>query len=126
MALSRQEIQKPQRPKKVVDVPGYGEFIVQSMSLSDQLVFMDRAFSAKGDTGRAEMLRSIPEVLALCVLDPDGKPFWSAQEWQDFGSTTAQSEVCMTLYQEIQSLMSPEKKATSKARTSSRSGSASS
>ena len=125
MAVSRKDLEKPSRPKTVVEIEGLGELIVQALGLSDRLAMLDRigAIGEGESASRSAIAVEIPEVLHRAVVDPDGKSIWSVQEWQDYGSTDDGLANCMTLYAAAQGLMTVQKKA-SKGRGSSRSASA--
>lgn len=78
MPLNRSQLKEPTLPKEAVDVPEIGgEVIVQSMMMSDRLQLA---------TATLPQFAHVAEVLARSVVDDEGVRFWTAQQWEVFGS----------------------------------------
>lgn len=121
MALSNKDLPKPIRRKQVVDIEGFGEFIVQALPLTDRLA-LQMKLHADAKLQQADVVHWI---LHRSVINPDGTPFWAEAEWQDFGSSLDGSLACTRLYAETQNLFIGGEKKDSKANSDSPSGSAS-
>jgi hypothetical protein len=78
MALKRSEIPRPLPPAEAVQVDSLGgEVIVRGLLLSQRLEM------AIYDGPR---MAQVPQMLAICVVDADGKPIFDAAEWEAFGA----------------------------------------
>jgi len=83
MAISRNQIKPPVLPKEAVPVAALGgEVIVRGMLLGERLTIM----SAAREEGGAVAYAHVCQVLAMCVLAEDGKPVYTAEEWEQFGA----------------------------------------
>ena len=82
MALKKSEIKPPVLPKETHDVPELGgEVVVRGLLLSERLaLFAD----AQADGGR---FSHIARLLACVVIDAEGKPVFTADEWEQFGAS---------------------------------------
>lgn len=101
MAVDRASLTKPVRPKKTVEAPGLGgEVILQAMGLRDRL-----RISAIEDKWQR-----IAEMLHVVVVQPDGKPLMSIEEWEDHGATEDGMSECLMLTNESYALTSGDAK----------------
>lgn len=84
MAIKREAIKAPVLPKEAVPVPALGgEVIVRGMLLSERLAII----GAARQEGDAVTFDHVARVLAMCVLADDGKPVFTAEQWEQFGAT---------------------------------------
>lgn len=80
MALKKNEIARPVLPKEAHDIPELGgEVVVRGLLLSERL-----ALFAEARDG--ERFSHISRLLACAVIDAEGKPVFTAEEWEQFGS----------------------------------------
>ena len=78
--VKRADIKRPVLPKEVVRVDSMGgEVIVRGLLFSERM-----ALFAQAGEG-AQVMAYVPRLLALTVLDADGKPIFSEDEWEIFG-----------------------------------------
>lgn len=93
MALS--SLTLPPLPRQAVAVPALGgEVIVQGLLLSQRLALhalrADLATPQPGENEPQAAARAgaaiVPRMLAMSVVDPEGKPLWSADQWEQFGA----------------------------------------
>lgn len=102
MALNRKDVAKPSLPKeaKQVDALG-GEVVVQGLLLSDRLALA---------VNKEKPYTHIAETLSRTVMDEEGEPIYTTQEWEVFGAT--HSEDAFELFSIAQRLsgMGAEKK----------------
>jgi hypothetical protein len=78
MPLRRSEIARPLPPAEVVQVDALGgEVIVRGLLLSQRLEM------AMYDGPR---MAQVPHMLAICVVDADEQPVFTAAEWDAFGA----------------------------------------
>lgn len=90
--LSRKAVKLPPLRKKTVDVSELGgEVVLQALMLSDSL----RISRIKDGHER------VKEILAVGVLADDGKPLWTAPEWDQWGSVNENRLVCIDLAAQI-------------------------
>lgn len=76
--LKKANIQAPTLPKETVDVPELGgEVVVSGLLLKDRIELF-----AAAETGGAQLSR----LLAATVLDADGVPVYTQEEWEQFGA----------------------------------------
>lgn len=76
--LRKQDIPRPKLAKETVPVPALGgDVVVQSLMLRDRFAWM----STKGPR-----FSHISGLLALCVLDCEGTPLFTADEWEAWGA----------------------------------------
>lgn len=82
MALIRKEnVQGPVLREEIVPVLGLGgDVLVRGLLLSQRL---ELSLRTSGMVTFAQM----PELLAVCVLDADEKPVFTAKEWEIFGAS---------------------------------------
>jgi len=94
--VQRGSVAEPTLPKQTVEVEALGGevvvrglLLVERLAMNNKLATMraatrDRAAGAPYDPEQ-DLNIAIPMLLALCVLDADGVPLWSEQQWQVFG-----------------------------------------
>lgn len=93
MALRRADIAIPTLPREVVPVPSLGgEVVVRGMLLSERL-----QWSAEYDEG-SRFLQAA-KALAVCVVDDDGQPLLTVDEWQAHGAQ--HMEECLALFDRV-------------------------
>lgn len=98
MALKKSEIKRPTLPKRAVpvDVLG-GEVVVRGLMLKERLAL----FAGEAESKFAQ----ISGLLAACVLDADGVPIFTADEWESFGAQhMEQSLVLFEVVRELSGL----------------------
>lgn len=79
MALTRLTVAAPMLPKETHDCPALGgEVIIRGLPLSQRLALMD---AAGGDR-----YLNAARMLHACVIDPDGEPLLSLEQWEAFGA----------------------------------------
>lgn len=77
--LNKANVPPPVLPKKVEDVPELGgKVIVQGLLLSDRVRIMSKA-------GAGGVM--VSDLLACTVVDAEGEPIYSVQEWEEFGAS---------------------------------------
>jgi hypothetical protein len=82
VALKKADIKPPVLPREAVEVVELGgEVVVRGLLLRERLALFD---DAREDGARFGHLSA---VLAACVVDADGKPVYTADEWEQFGAT---------------------------------------
>jgi hypothetical protein len=80
MALSKSEVRRPALPKRAVAVPELGgEVVVRGLLLKDRLAL----FRDGSETRDYEF---VANVLAVTVLDNEGEPLFTSDEWNEFGA----------------------------------------
>src|SRR4026208_925770 len=78
--LSKQDIPRPSRPKETVAVPDLGgDVVVQALLLKEQF-----ELSSAPDAG---VFGRITKMLSTSVVDAEGKPIFSVEEWEVWGAT---------------------------------------
>lgn len=93
MTVDRSTVKTPTLPKEVAQVPGIGEVIVRGLLMSEQMAITAAALNEKAQPGetddqarlRARSMRVALTLSKTVILD-DGKPLWTAEEWDVFGS----------------------------------------
>lgn len=95
--LKRGEVAEPVLPKETVEVPSLGgELVVRGLLLSEKLAVESRIVATAQDKGAADGVHAIlPVLLALCVVDADGLPFWTEGQWQIFGASQAKEAIAL-------------------------------
>lgn len=74
--ISRSSLRRPSLPKETVEVPSLGgDVVVRGMLLSERLELW---------TGTVNYAQ-VAKALATCVTIDDGKPAFTAEEWEAFG-----------------------------------------
>lgn len=96
--LKRGDIAPPVTPKETMEVPALGgEVVVRGLLLSERMAVQKQIVSLRraeaDDTGTVHAI--LPVMLALCVLDADGLPLWTQDQWQAFGGTHADQAVTL-------------------------------
>lgn len=83
MAINRKDAAKPSLPKesKQVDAIG-GEVVVQGLLLSDRLALA---------VNKEKPYTHIAEMLSRTVMDDEGEPVYTAQEWEIFGAKNSEA-----------------------------------
>lgn len=87
--LSRNTITLPTLHKEAVPVPALGgDVIVRAMLASENLALGEEARRSQ-QTGSAfgDEYMLVPRLLSKVVIDADGEPLMTAQEWQVFGGS---------------------------------------
>ncbi|HWO99202.1 MAG TPA: hypothetical protein VNL74_01040 [Methylococcus sp.] len=75
--LKRSQIDRPVRKREAMDCPELcGEVVVQALLLRDKIEFLQEG-SGAGHVSR---------LLAATVVDADGEPLFTADEWEVFGA----------------------------------------
>lgn len=88
--LTRDQIRRPSLAKETVDCPGLGgEIVLRGMTLTERLRLSQ-------ETGFA----GVAAALACCVLDADGEPAMTLEEWEAFGDVSA----AIALYNKVRQL----------------------
>lgn len=94
MALLRKcNIPKPSLHKETVDVPELGgEVVVRGTMLDERLALVFGAAPAPKEAGQPtaeddprESYQHIARLLAYAVIDADGEPVYTIDEWAEFG-----------------------------------------
>lgn len=82
MALTKEQVRRPVLPKRAVDVPELGgEVIVRGLLLKDRLALIDMSSADK-----THGMERVSKTLAATVVDPDGQPLLTVEEWEEFGA----------------------------------------
>ncbi len=80
--LKKSQIAPPVLPKETVDVPELGgEVVVRGLLFSERLAL----FARVDEKGKA--FADIPQLLAQTVIDGDGEPVFTAEQWEAFGAS---------------------------------------
>lgn len=84
-------------PKETVEVAALGgEVVVRGLRLSEYLSMQARIVAATTDKTTQDGIHSVlPVLLALCVLDADGLPLFTEEQWQIFGAKEAPQAVAL-------------------------------
>jgi hypothetical protein len=91
--LRRSDVAAPALQQEEVDVPALGgSVIVRAMPLNLLFEVID---SARSDPSNA-----VPKLLALSVIDAEGEPFWTTEQWSTWGAS--EFEATLALYQAAQ------------------------
>lgn len=81
MALRKSEIQPTVLPKETHECgPLGGEIVVRGLLLRERLSLFDDVNNG------ADRFGHLSAVLAACVIDADGKPVFTVDEWERFGA----------------------------------------
>jgi hypothetical protein len=90
MPLEKSSIPRPVLARETVNVPELGgEVVVQALLLRDRL--------ALSDAERSYAL--VADMLSRSVVDANGDPIFTAEEWEIFGATGAEHhEAAMSLW----------------------------
>lgn len=81
MPLRKADIKPPVLPRETHEcAPLGGEVVVRGLLLRERLALFDDANSGGVRFGH------LSAVLAACVLDADGKPVFTIDEWETFGA----------------------------------------
>lgn len=85
------------RPEQIVEVKELGgDVLVRAPGLSERMTLVfNRDTLASG-------FKHLSPMLAVCVLDADEKPLFTATEWEDFGSQHL--DAAMALYSVVYKL----------------------
>lgn len=79
--LKKSQIASPVLPKETVDVAELGgEVVIRGLLFSERLAL----FARVDEKGKA--FAEIPQLLALTVIDGDGEPVFTAEQWEAFGA----------------------------------------
>lgn len=94
MAVDRNQTKAPVLPQEVVPVePLGGDVIVRGLLMSQQMAIAAQTLLAgapqEGESDEAAQIRAkslrVAETLARTVVLDDGKPLWTAGQWDVFG-----------------------------------------
>lgn len=97
MALRRNEIAAPVLPKETHECgPLGGEVVVRGLLLRERLALFDDALAG------AQKYGHISAVLAACVVDAEGEPVYTVEQWEQFGA--AHFEAALALFRVAQRL----------------------
>lgn len=81
MALQKKDIKPPVLPKEAVQVDELGgEVIVRGLLLRERVEIFHKESGATAWSAR------VSQILAATVIDADGKPIYTADEWEEFGA----------------------------------------
>lgn len=93
MALKKSDIKKPVLPKEAVQVDELGgEVIVRGLLLRQRLELF----------GNKQAEARIGQMLAATVIDAEGLPVFTADEWEEFGAV--HFDACLKLFTVAQRL----------------------
>jgi len=96
--IKRGNVAEPTLPKETVEVEAIGgEVVVRGLLLTERMAIdaridrVRRQVLADRKDGKSVEMPTFGEVagislLAQCVLDGDGVPLWSEEQWQAFGA----------------------------------------
>jgi len=85
--ISRDKVAKDPRKREEKHVEALGGSVaIVEMSLTVRLTVEAVSKQAAESGGPGAVYATAPHVLAGCVLDADGEPLMSVDEWQVFGS----------------------------------------
>ena len=96
--IKRGEVPAPVLPKETVEVEALGgEVVVRGMLLTERLAVQKRITSLRKAeaNGLDDVHAILPVMLALCVLDADGLPVFTQDQWQTFGAEHAGQAVAL-------------------------------
>ncbi len=87
--IKRASVVAPTVPKETVQVDALGgEVVVRGLLLSERMAVQKKIVTLRKaeatDEGNVHAI--LPVLLALCVLDADGLPLFTHDEWQAFGA----------------------------------------
>lgn len=81
MLIDRNKIEPPTLRREAVSVPSLGgDVCVRGLKLSERLTL--RGLARAGGNGE----EFLAELLAICVVDTNGEPVFTAEQWDTFGS----------------------------------------
>lgn len=94
MAIERNKVKPPVLPKETTDSAAIGgEVIVRGLLMSDRMALWALAKPREGETEEQASARAaagmVPEMLARTVVLADGKPLWTAQQWDEFAASNS-------------------------------------
>lgn len=90
--VNKANVPPPSLPKEVVEVPELGgEVIVRGMLLGERVSF----YAVTGS-------RRLAKLLEFCVVDNEGEPIYTEQQWDEFGSR--HYTVALDLFQKVRAL----------------------
>lgn len=76
--VKKGEIKTLALPEQLVEVSELGgEVLIRGLSLSDRLSLGSREGSG---------VQRVAQMLALCILDADGEPVFTVEQWEAFGA----------------------------------------
>ena len=90
--IKRGEVPAPTLAKQTVDMPTLGgDVVVRGLLLTERLALVAGMAHTPADddatpASRTALYAVMPTLLAQAVVDADGLPLWTADEWQVFGS----------------------------------------
>lgn len=97
MALKKADIKPPVLPREAVEVVELGgEVVVRGLLLRERLALFDDALAG------AQKYGHISAVLAACVVDAEGEPVYTVEQWEQFGA--AHFEAALALFKVAQRL----------------------
>lgn len=94
--IKRDTLPTPTVPKETLAVEALGgEVVVRGLLLSERMQVQRQIVTLrKADAGDEGAVHAIlPVLLALCVLDADGLPVFTQDQWQAFGARHADQAV---------------------------------
>lgn len=94
--IKRSAIAAPTLPKETVAVaPLGGDVVVRGLLLTERMAVQRQLVELRKkeltDTGAVHAI--LPVMLALCVLDAEGLPLFTQDQWQAFGATHTDTAV---------------------------------
>jgi len=96
MVLNRSQVKRPVLPQQIEPCePLGGDVVVRGMSLSERMATDDLNIKAaaplEGETDEEARARAgrlvVPRTLRVCVVDDEGAPVLTEQEWDALGAT---------------------------------------
>lgn len=86
--LNKRDIQRPALEKETVEVPELGgEVVVQALDLPSMLELYEQGLSNA---------RRMIAILHLCVVDNEGTPIFSVEEWGVWGAKNKQAALTLS------------------------------
>lgn len=95
--LKKSDIKAPVLPKKTVPVPSLGgDVVVHGLLLSDRIRILRSEEKSEAE---------VSQLLAATVMDAEGKPLFTQQEWEAFAAESPQKFVdTVALFKEARAL----------------------
>ena len=96
--IQRGALPKPTVPKETITVDALGgEVVVRGLLLSERMAVQRQIVTLRKtqDSDEGAVHSILPVLLALCVIDADGLPVFSQDDWQAFGSRHADQAVAL-------------------------------
>ena len=96
--IKRDAVVHAERKREEVEVPALGGSVaVVQMGLGTRLA-AESVASKQDRNDPASVYSTIPHVLAGCVVDADGMPLMSAEQWSIFGASQSNRAAAIELF----------------------------